>query len=1407
MSAPAGEPLSHAQQLIWAGQQLLPDVPLYNMAFAFTIEGDLDTDRFADAFQRVIDAAESLRTVFVEEDGRPVRVVLPQLRYNVAVRDLTRDEAADYFADRARANFDTGERLFTSELVRLGPAEHVWFFNQHHLVTDAWSMSVLFRHVASAYAALARNEEPEIEVPGYQLLIEHERSERGAAAAEKARSFWEARLDDVPAPPSLYGGARRDSSSSTARLTRTLDVEFCDRLRALAARPGFAGLTPDLSFFNLFATLLAAWSYRASGQEGQGIGTLAHNRTSPLAKAADGLFIELFPLLIDVAPEDSFASLNAKVGSEAMHMLQRANVGGSVPDAARAFNVVLNFITASLGDFAGLPVRTEWLHCGHGDPGHHVRLQVHDFDSTGGLVLSFDFNEAVFPARQREFAVDHFMALLHGVLADPDQPVAAVDVVGADERRLLEGHVGTTAQPVEGTAVDLFNAQARKHGDALAIAAAGEELTYRQLDEWSGRIANRLRRLGVGPDTVVGLCTRRTVDMIVGILGIQKAGGAYLPLDPDDPPDRRRLMLDASRAISVLAHGSTSDLVDGLGLPVVRVDDRADMASEPADVPDTGLQPHHLAYVLFTSGSTGDPKAIMVEHRNLVALVGGLRERVYDNHPGGLRVALVAPFVFDPSVQQIFGALGQGHSLHVVPESDRVDGERLHEFLAARQIDVSDGTPAHLRLLLDGSDRDLRELNVRHFIIGGEVMPQALIRRFLEAFDGEAPSVTNAYGPAECCVDCVAWRVDAERLADYSTVPIGTPLPGERAYVLDGHDRPAPFGVVGELCLGGAGVGRGYLDDRELTAARFGADPFVPDGRLYRTGDLARRTIDGMLEFVGRLDDQVKVRGHRIEVGEIEAALKRYRVTRTELPLTGLQRAVEPARCVRCVLTDHHPGVVLDDAGVCSVCLEFDRVAPEISAYFGTVDDFASLVADAGRNRDGDYDCLLLYSGGKDSSYVLHRLVDLDLRVLAFTFDNGHISKEAFRNIERQTDLLGVDSIVGDTVYMDEIFLESLNDDGTVCSGCFRALTALSTKLAHERNINVVVTGLSRGQIFDTKLGGLIREGFRDPTEIEAKLRVFRKGYHSRRDRTEALLDVDLGAVDLDTMYFEDFFRYDSATTEDVRSYLRERDPYWAQPADTGFCSSNCRMNDVGIAVHTATQGYHNYEAPLSWDIRLGVADRAGVLDEVGPIRSVRYVSRVLDQIGYHTREVRDAAVVVEEGPEGGRQLVAYYVASQPLTVPELRAHLSRSLPDYMIPARFLQVETIPLTANGKVDRDALRPDTHRPDLGAAPVAPTTPAERTLAQIWADVLGVAEVGIHDGFFELGGDSINAIQIVSRARSDGLAVTASQLFDTLTVASLAAVAGDLALPPSETQPAASLPPVDEAELARLAELLE
>ena len=976
----------------------------------------------------------------------------------------------------------------------------------------------------------------------------------------------------------------------------------------------------------------------------------------------------------------------------------------------------------------------------------------------------------------------HFKTLLEAFTVNPHQPLSAFSILTAKEtQKLLEEFNQTTVSyPTDKTLVQLFEAQVAKTPDSIAVQYDQDYLTYARLNRRANQLAHFLQKVGVGPETLVGVFMERSLEMVISLFGILKAGGAYIPLDPNHPSERIGFMLADGQVSIMLTQKSVLNQLPEHQADTFCLDsDWYTIAQENSQNPTHIVGPNNLAYVIYTSGSTGEPKGVMIEHKNVVNLVTGLHHRIYSKYLTGLNVALVAPYVFDASVQQIFAALLLGHSLHIVPEEARLDGRLLFQFYQTHQIDVSDGTPAHLDLIANSISNRPR-LNVQHFIIGGEALLPQTVQRFFDTFEDGSFKITNIYGPAECCVDSIAYELAREDIEQLINIPIGTPMPNEQVHILNEAKALQPIGMPGEICISGDGVGRGYLNRDDLTAEKFIESPFQLGDKLYCTGDIGRYLPDGRIEFIGRKDTQVKIRGYRIELGEIENRLKQFKKKQEHLKLNLAQTdsplpAQTSIRCRECLLTTNHPGVQINENGICNICRQFDVYGAEIRNFFRPFNEFKVVVEQARQTSQSEYDCLLLYSGGKDSSYVLHHLVEMGLKVLAYTFDNGFISAAAFKNIKRQTSQLNVDTVITKADAMNEIFVESLMRDSTVCSGCFRALTAHSTRLAQEKGINVVITGLSRGQIFDTKLAGMFDQGIYDVDEIEAKLLLFRKMYHSNNDRTASLLDVDLNDTPFDQMHFIDFFRYDDTPVHQIRSYLQARDNYWTQPQDTGFCSSNCMMNDIGIGVHSKERGYHNYDAPLSWDIRLGIVTREDGLKEVEYQLDERRLNNVLDQIGYFTTQIRDAAVVDRVDDAANKYLCAYYVASKALTVSELRAHLQQTLPDYMIPSRFVRVNAIPLTHNGKVDRRALPvPGADRPELDSAYVAPNTRIEAALTDIWTQTLKVDRVGIHDNFFDLGGDSIISLQIVAKASQAGLRLIPQQLFEYQTIAELSSV---------------------------------
>src|SRR2546422_4732992 len=936
-----------------------------------------------------------------------------------------------------------------------------------------------------------------------------------------------------------------------------------------------------------------------------------------------------------------------------------------------------------------------------------------------------------------------------------DDRVLAMNVLTEREHRslVIEYNDSASPYPADKAIVDLFEAQVARTPNDEAIRFSDQSLTYRELNDRANQMATHLGTLGVGPDHLVGLYMEHSIEVVCTILGVLKAGAAYVPIDPASPDERVAFMLRDMAAgrvgtLPVLVTQSrfVGSLPSGAAQVATLDADFAAIRRYPVANPQRPIAPDSLAYVIYTSGSTGTPKGVMIEHRSLVNYIWWAKE----HYSRGERLAwpLFSSLAFDLTVTSIFTPLVSGGRIVVVREDPGMPGMAIFKVIEEDGVDIVKVTPAHLAMI---KDMELRATKIRKLIVGGEDFKTELARDITRTF-GRPVEIYNEYGPTEATVGCMIHRYDLEQDLALS-VPIGMPAANAGVYILDEQLRPVPTGVIGEMYLAGDGLARGYFNRPELTAQRFLTtdDPRHkgPGLRLYKTGDIARWSADGRMEFLGRADHQVKVAGARIDLGEVEARLLQHDDVRECVvdivnPL-AMRASKMVTHCTRCGLASDVPGTSYDAAGVCNVCRGYDTYVGKAEAYFKTPNALAALVAEMQAARTGDYDCLVLLSGGKDSTYMLYQLCDLGLKPLVFTLDNGFISDEAKANIRRVVDSLGVELVVGGMPHMNEIFVDSLKRFANVCNGCFKTIYTLATNLAHEKGIRYIVTGLSRGQFFETRLTEEVfqREDF-DVAKLDALVLEARKAYHRREDAVSCHLEVDIFRDDevFEDVQFVDFYRYWSVPLAEVHAFLRQHTP-WLRPSDTGR-STNCLMNDVVIYVHRKQRGFHNYALPYSWDVRLGQKTRDEAMEELEDELDERRVQQIMAQIGY-TEPPQPSETHIN-------RLAAYYVSEKALTVAELRAHLAQWLPDYMLPAYFIRLDGLPLTSNGKIDRQVL-PTFFDANIQPAhdSVGPRTATEKALAAIWSELLCVENIGLNDDFFDLGGQALLAIKAVSRIR--------------------------------------------------------
>ena len=886
-------PLSFAQQRLWFLEQMGAAGAAYHVPTSVRLRGDLDRAALRRALDRVVERHEALRTVFPVADGEPEQRILPaeRSRFHLTEHDLAdrpdaEAELARLAAEEAGAPFDLARGpLVRGRLVRMGEDDHALLVTMHHVVSDGWSMGVLTRELSALYAAFLRGgPDPLPPLPvQYADYAAWQRRLVGGALLEEQADFWRRTLRGAPErlelPTDRPRPERQDHAG--AGIALQLDAELAAGLRALSRRRGTT----------LFMTLLAGWAAvlgRLSGQEDVVVGTPTANRGRQELEGLIGFFVNTLALRVDLAGAPSVAELLERVRARALEAQHNQDLPfEQVVEAVRParslahsplFQAMFAWQSAPRGglELPGLvpgPVGAAPQAAVKFD----LSLALHD--SGDGIAGGLEYATALFEPATAERWLGYLARALAAMAEDEERRVDRLPLLSEAERRQVaeEWSAAGAGYPRDACVHRLFEAQAARTPDAPALVVGGESLAYGELDARADRLAHRLRGLGVGPEARVGICLERGVELAVALLAVLKAGGACVPLDPAQPDERLEHVLRDSGAAVLVAGASQRGRGPVRERLVVAPDD---LPPAPQDGrgprPESGAGPRGLAYVLYTSGSTGTPKGVMVEHGDLAAHVRAAGDRYGVTAED--RVLHFAAAVFDPSLEQLLVPLTRGAAVVMRPEARWSPAELARRVVeqgitvanlptaywrqaAAEWADAGPWPPHRLRLVIAGGERMAPEAAAawRRGPLGG-------VR------------LLNAYGPTEATITATAHELPRDGARPGEGVPIGRPLPGRRACVLDAAGEPVPAGVAGELYLGGTGVARGYLGRPGRTAESFVPDAFggEPGARLYRTGDRARWRAGGVLEYLGRADEQVKVRGFRVEPGEIEAHLARH---------------------------------------------------------------------------------------------------------------------------------------------------------------------------------------------------------------------------------------------------------------------------------------------------------------------------------------------------------------------------------------------------------------------------------------------------------------------------------------------------------------------------------------------------
>jgi len=1420
-------PVSFAQQRLLFLDQLEPGSPFYNVPLAISIKGDLNVAALENTFAEIVRRHEALRTTFSIDETGPVQVIAKSLTLEMPVVDLTsspesESEALRLAREEAEQPFNLNQGpLVRARLLKVGPEAYVLLFTLHHIVSDGWSMGVLFRELGEIYDAFAQqNPSPLPELPiQYADYAVWQREWLTGEVLQEQIDYWKTKL--AGAPPTLELPTDRPRPAIQqfhgARQVCHLSQELTERLKQISLDERVT----------LFMTLLAAFKvllWRYTYQDDIVLGSPIANRTRAETEGLIGFFVNTLVLRTNLSGDPSFRDLLKRVKEVAVGAYNHQDVPFEKlveelrPDRDPSRNPLfqvsfaLQNATRTKLELPGLTLSPMEVHSGT----TKFDLSLSILEGADGLKATWEYDVDLFDSTRIARMIDHFQVLLEGIVADPARKISELPLLTAAEREqiLVEWNQTETDTP-DRSVHELFEQQVEKTPTAVAVEFEETKLTYRELNERANQLAHYLRSAGAGADVLVGVCIERSAELIIALLGILKAGAAYLLLETEYPAERLRFMLNDSATPILITQKSLSDRLRQLetNARIVCLDEE-EIENQSRENPGLSVAPDNLVYAIYTSGSTGKPKGTLITHRGLSNYLSwAIRSYPVAEGKGAPVHSSIA---FDLTVTGLFTPLLVGRTAYVLKESQGVGA--LSSALRSQQgFSLIKITPAHLELLSQELTREEAAGCASAFIIGGENLTADSIKFWQDAAPGTL--LVNEYGPTETVVGCCVYTAGKEDQSPRS-IPIGQPIANTRLYILSPQLQPQPVGVPGELYIGGPGLARGYLNRPDLTAERFVPDPFgtYAGARLYKTGDKAVYLADGNIEFLGRLDHQVKIRGFRIEPEEIESVLESHPLIRD------------------CVV------VVRDEADkrlVAYLVPQLETSTPDlldenwstehVSQWRQFYEDmYSSEVADptfnlAGWNSSYTGEAIPAEEMRQWVEHTVERILSLKPRsVLEIGCGSGlllfriapHCERYVGTDfsvaaIERLRKILKNDSHV-------ELAHRTADDFEGIDAGSFDAVI-LNSVAQYFPGVSYFLD-VVRGAIRAVKPGGAVFLGDLRSLELlsvfhssvqfsqaDDKVKVTELKERIRNQvlkEEELVLDPDLFIALQERMpeiasvqiqlkrgrYQNELskFRYDvviRTKNGSTSSLVPEQKSDWEKQ---GFTRQSLRE----YLVENQFQSLLLTQVPnarLRDDLRIQTALSELEVETVGEVRESL---GALKDSGVEPEDIRDLAAELGYDAEitwarsgaadrfdvlfkkiGGESMSAVetkrtivskpwsHYANNPLQgrlarglSVQLQPFLRERLPDYMIPSALVVMETFPLTSNGKVDRKALpAPDHLRPVLQNAFTTPRTQTEQRVASVFSEVLGIDRVGTNDNFFELGGHSLLATQVVSRLR--------------------------------------------------------
>ncbi|NCR20497.1 MAG: amino acid adenylation domain-containing protein [Microcystis aeruginosa L111-01] len=1495
-------PLSWAQERLWFVNQLEGESGAYTIDLTMRLRGNLNIKALEKAFQAIIQRHEPLRTQFKLKDNKPIQAIASNVNFTLPVVQSQPLQVEQLLIEAASEPFDLANgSVLRVKLWQVKTEEYVLLLAIHHIAADGWSIGVLIDELSAYYRSFCTGTKadlPDLSIQ-YADFALWQRQWLTNEVLDRQLSYWKQQLTGVPLLHQLPTDRPRPAIQSfrggTERLQ--LDSQLTQQLKKLSQESGST----------LFMTLLAGFAVllsRYSQQTDVVIGSPIANRNRTEIEGLIGFFVNSLVLRFDLSQDPTFEDFLTQVRQTTQDaydhqdlpfemLVEKLQIERHL-DRNPLTQIVfaLQNAPSSPWDLPGLNIEE----IPSGLDSVRVDLEVYLWDAPEGLGGFCSYNRDLFAAETIVRMMNHFKNLLAAIVENTQQSVALLPLLTPEENyQLLEGWNETKADYSYNKCIhQLIEEQAERTPDAVAVVFESQQLTYAELNSRANQLAHYLRSLGVETEVIVGLCVERSLDMIVALFGILKAGGAYLPLDPEYPQQRLQFMLEDSQVPLLLTQSSLIDkLPNHQAKTVFLAETWEEIKPMNRDNLTGKVTASNLANVIYTSGSTGKPKGVMVEHQGLCNLALAQIQTFAVSSQS--RVLQFASFSFDACIWEILMALGAGATLYLASKENLMPGLPLIKQLRENKITHITLPPSALAVLPWENLSSLQTI-----IVAGEACSPELVKKW-----SQGRNFFNGYGPTEgsvCATIAKCTPVDEK-------ITIGRPIPYVQVYILDSHLQPVPIGVPGELHIGGAGVARGYLNRPELTQEKFIPSPFEEQGlipppplnkggnqwsKLYKTGDLARYLPDGRIEYLGRIDNQVKVRGFRLELGEIEAVLSQH-------PL--VQEAVVIARADQ--TSDHDHDQLNTNLVAYLVPALKDQVLPEQLAQWQSeyVSDWQKIYEESYSKPQPQTEDPTFNISGWNSSYTGQAIPAAEMRewveqtvsrilgnqppqrVLEIGCGSGLLlfrvakhcqeywgadySSATINNLEHlcstieglegkvkllhrtADDFTGIPQATFDRVVINSVVqyfpsvdyllqviagaVKTIADQGQIFLGDIRSLPLLepyhaAVQLARaeankpleqwQKQVNQSVA-TEEELLIEPQFFIALKQRFPRISWVE----IAPKRGQAQNELTQFRYDVTLH-LDTDgqktTIPWLNWQR-DRFSLGQLQDKLKLEQPEYLgirdvpnQRLQKALQILDCLENTPGVTTvgelrqllgKNTEIGINpeqmwqlgeqlGYTVHLSW----WEGSQDGSFDVVFCRQNAilePIISKV-DQQPYPN--FWDDGTIIPKSWTDYTNNPLYGKLVQKL-VPQVREFVQQKLPSYMVPQAFVLLNTLPLTPNGKVDRRALpTPDTATRNLATGFLAPRTPIETQMSQIWSEVLGVERIGIKDNFFELGGHSLLATQVISRSRDlFSLELSLQNLLEYPTIANLAQIIEVLSVAPGETSMTETLEDYEEGEL--------